>query len=306
VNLGYDKKTFTKISDVKIPEIFYNRFKTGIDALDEIFGGGLLPGSTITLKARPGVGKSVFALSLAELLTKAGYTVGYTSGEESQEQLAFNCARLKVEDLQVATITDVTEILEHLPDMDFMVIDSFQTLTANLDLSNKQKTEYFINNLVRKAKDNHCTLLFIVQETSSGEIRGGPTLLYAVDVNMEILKCKLDKDVRIISNYKNRCGPIGDHGAKFGKDGYEFIGLYDGEPEQEKTKKVPVKDSRKEEILLMDDPPLITVNRVMDHFEIKEQTARLLLSELENEMKVIKYGRGQSAIWKRFTPKVNT
>lgn len=301
MDLGYDKKTFTKISDVKIPEIFYNRFKTGIDALDEIFGGGLLPGSTITLKAKAGVGKSIFSLSLAENLTKAGYRVGYTSGEESQEQIALNCERLKVVDLQVATITDVNEILEYLPDMDFIVIDSFQTLTSTHDFSNRKKTEYFINNLVAKAKDHHCTLLFIVQELGNGEIRGGTTLLYAVDVNMEILKSKENKDIRIISMYKNRCGPTGDHGAKFGKDGYEFIGLYDGEPEQEKTKKVPVKDSRKEEILLMDDPPLITVDRVMDHFEIKEQTARLLLSELENEMKVIKYGRGQSAIWKSFT-----
>lgn len=304
MNLGYDKKAFTKISDVQIPEIFYNRFKTGIPELDDIFGDGLLPGSTITLKARPGLGKSVFSLSLAELLTKKGYSVGYTSGEQSQEQLALNCKRLNVVDLQVATITDVSEILDFLPDMDFMVIDSFQTLTANLDLSNKQKTDYFINNLVKKANDNHCTLLFIVQETSSGEIRGGPTLLYAVDVNIEILKCKVNKDIRIISNYKNRCGPVGDHGAKFGKDGYEFIGPYDGEPEQEKKKeKVPVKETRKEEILQMDDPPLITVNRVMDHFEIKEQTARLLLSELESEMKVIKYGRGQSAIWKAYKNK---
>lgn len=303
MNLNYAKKAFTKISDVKIPEIFYNRFKSGISELDNIFGEGLLPGSTITLKAKPGVGKSIFALSLAELLTKAGYRVGYTSGEESQEQIALNCERLQVVDLQVATITDVNEILDFLPDMDFMVIDSFQTLTSTHDFSNRKKTEYFINNLVAKAKDHHCTLLFIVQELSNGEIRGGTTLLYAVDVNMEILKSKDDTNVRIISNYKNRCGPTGDHGAKFGKDGYQFMGPYDGESEVEKTKKVPVKETRKEEILRMDDPPLITVNRVMDLFEIKEHTARLLLSELESEMKVIKYGRGQSSIWKSYNPK---
>ncbi len=303
MNLGYEKKTFTKISDVKIPDIFYNRFKTGIPELNNIFGDGLLPGSTITLKAKAGVGKSIFALSLAEALTREGYRVGYTSGEESQEQIALNCERLRVVDLKVATITDVNEILGFLPDMDFMVIDSFQTLTTSHDFSNRKKTEFFINNLVAKAKDHHCTLLFIVQELANGDIRGGTTLLYAVDVNMEILKCKVDKDIRIIANYKNRCGPIGDHGAKFGKDGYEFIGPYIGEAEVEKTKKVPVKETRKEEILQMDDPPLITVNRVMDQFQIKEQTARLLLSELESEMKVIKYGRGQSAIWKSHNQK---
>jgi len=72
VNLNYAKKAFTKISEVKIPEIFYNRFKTAIPELNNIFGDGLLPGSTITLKAKAGVGKSICALSLAEHLTKSG------------------------------------------------------------------------------------------------------------------------------------------------------------------------------------------------------------------------------------------
>lgn len=299
MNLAYEKTSFTKISEIKIPEIFFNRFKTDIPELDNIFGGGLLPGSTITIKARPGIGKSIFALTLAELLTKKGYSVGYTSGEESREQLAFNCERLKIEDLQVATITDVDEILVHLVDMDFIVIDSFQTLTSNQDFSSKQKIEYFINNLIKKAKDNYCVLLFIVQETSSGEIKGGPTLLYAVDSNMEILKCKEDKNIRILSMYKNRCGPTGEHGAKFGSDGYEFLGEYQGESEKTtKPSKVSVKQTRKEEILKMDNPPLITVNRVIEDLNIGEQTAKILLSELENEMKIIKFGRGQSALWK--------
>lgn len=289
---------------MKIPEIFYNRFKTDVPELNNIFGDGLLPGSTITLKAKAGVGKSIFALSLAELLTKAGYRVGYTSGEESQEQIALNCERLKVVDLMVATITDVNEILEYLPDMDFMVIDSFQTLTSSHDFSNRKKTEYFINNLVTKAKDHHCTLLFIVQELANGEIRGGTTLLYAVDVNMEILKSKDDKNVRIISNYKNRCGPTGDHGAKFGKDGYEFIGPYDGEAEKEKPKKKgPIKDIRKAEILLTEEPYLITLTMVMDKFDIGEASAKLLMTDLVNEMKVIQYGHGKNAIWKIYKPK---
>ncbi len=300
MNLQHETQPFTKISDVEIPEIYFNRFTSGNDNLDNIFGeGGLLPGSTITIKALPGAGKSVFCLTLAEALTKKGYRVGYSSGEESHYQIAYNCKRLGIEDLKVSTITDIDELLVHIPNLDFLVIDSFQTVTINKDLSTPKKAEYCINNLVKKAKEHNCCLLFIVQETSTGEIRGGPTLLYAVDVNLEVIKDKFDKTVRIINNYKNRFGATLKHATKFDKNGYEFLGEYMEEDEtKKKVKTGPIKETRKEEIMTMIEPPLITVQRVMDHFDVKEQTAKILLTELENDMKLIKYGRGITAIWK--------
>jgi predicted ATP-dependent serine protease len=298
MDLGIEKTPFQKVSDIEIPEKFFNRLKTGVDELDFVFGTGILPGSTMTIKSRPGVGKSVFALTLSEFLAKSGYNVGYTSGEEDRFQLAYNCKRLKVEDLQIATMTDVAEILDAIPSMDFLVIDSFQTLTTTEELSSTEKVKYFNDNLVRKAKESDCSLFFIVQETSSGEIRGGPSLLYATDVNMEIKKCKEDKNIRIIDVYKNRFGATLEHQARFGEHGYEFLGEYE-EPEdmKEEKKRQSVKEVRKAEILDM-DLPLITVGLVMEHFDIKEQTAKLLLSELENDMKLIKYGRGATAVWK--------
>jgi predicted transcriptional regulator of viral defense system len=90
------------------------------------------------------------------------------------------------------------------------------------------------------------------------------------------------------------------HEATFGQYGYEFLGEY-MEPEdmkEEKQKKQSVKDTRKAAILEMKEPPLITVSRVMDEFDVKEQTAKLLLSELESTMQLIKYGRGVTAVWK--------
>jgi predicted HTH transcriptional regulator len=142
--------------------------------------------------------------------------------------------------------------------------------------------------------------MFIVQETTSGEIRGGTTLPYAVDVNMKISKDVDDKDFRIFDVYKNRFGPTMSYGARFGQAGYEFMGEYtESESEKEEnSKKTPVKEIRKDTILNMDEPPLITLSRVMETLNIQEQTAKLLLSELEMDMKIIKYGRGKDAVWK--------
>lgn len=300
MNLDLEKTNFTKISDVEIPEIFFNRLLTQNDVIDNMFGMGILPGSTITLKSLPGVGKSVFALTLSESLSNIGYDVGYSSGEEDIRQLAYNCKRLGVKNLEIGTITDVDELLDVIPNKDFLVIDSFQTLTTKNNLNSREKTKYFIDNLVKQAKVHECSLMFIVQETSSGEIRGGTTLPYAVDVNMKILKDPDNKDFRIFDIYKNRFGPTMLYSAKFGSSGYEFIGEYI-EPKnmkEEKIKKTPINEIRKDSILKMDEPPLITINRVMEELSVQEQTARIILTELENDMKIIKYGRGKDAVWK--------
>lgn len=52
MNLLNHSSNFTKVSDVTIPSIFYNRIKTGIAEMDEMFGEGILPGSATTLTAQ--------------------------------------------------------------------------------------------------------------------------------------------------------------------------------------------------------------------------------------------------------------
>lgn len=301
MHLAFETKDFQKISDIEIPSTFFNRMKTGDEYLDSIFGkdnSGILPGSTITLKAKPGVGKSVFSLGLAEKLTNNGYKVCYTSGEEDIHQLAYTCKRLNVQNLSIGTKTDVDEILEIIPNLDMMVIDSYQTLTTTKELSSREKNKYFIDNLVKQAKVHNCALMFIVQETTSGEIRGGTTLPYAVDVNMEILKSSEDKDLRIINIEKNRFGLSTCYEAKMSPEGYEFIGEYNLPELKSSHEKSSVKDVRKNTLLnLMDSSTQCTVESVMKLFDIKDQSAKILLSELEREMKFKKFGRGPTAHW---------
>jgi len=301
--LNHEHVEFTRIGDVSIPDHYFNRIKTGDEELDSIFGNGILPGSTITLIANPGTGKSVLSLILAEKLTTQGYKVGYTSGEEDIRQIAYNAKRLNVKNLQIATITNVEEIVKHMTNMDLLVIDSFQCLTTESDLNSRQKIQHFVNTLVKKAKVHNCALLFIVQMTTSGELKGGTTLPYAVDVNIKIEKDKeLGKDYRIIDVYKNRFGPTAQYKAIMESTGYTFLGIY--EPE-EKVKQPTISKSqiRKESIMAMIEPPLITVSRVSQELDISNQTATTLLRELVAENKLYKYGRGSDSVWKVNTVK---
>lgn len=60
---------------------------TGLENLDDILGGGLVSEGLITLAARPGLGKTVMGLVIADNVAAAGGRVLYESLEMSKEQL---------------------------------------------------------------------------------------------------------------------------------------------------------------------------------------------------------------------------
>ncbi|NDB87179.1 MAG: hypothetical protein EB127_31530, partial [Alphaproteobacteria bacterium] len=88
MNIKLANTPFVKIKDVTIPDIYFRRMKCGIEKIDAMFGDGILPGSSITVTARAGLGKTTLVLQMLEGLNKNGYRVGYCSSEESVAQLA--------------------------------------------------------------------------------------------------------------------------------------------------------------------------------------------------------------------------
>ena len=70
---------------------------TGVDELDRVLGGGLVPGAVVLLAGEPGVGKSTLLLEVASRAARGGARVLYVSAEESagQVRLRGECARLQ-------------------------------------------------------------------------------------------------------------------------------------------------------------------------------------------------------------------
>ena len=66
---------------------------TGIDELDRVLGGGVVPGSVTLLAGDPGVGKSTLLLMVAHLWAQAGRRALYISGEESAGQIRLRADR---------------------------------------------------------------------------------------------------------------------------------------------------------------------------------------------------------------------
>ena len=303
MKLGIDQTDFVKVKDIVIPDIFYNRMKSGVQDFDKLFGDGLLPGSSITLTAQAGCGKTTFALQLLEHLDQAGYDVAYASGEENQYQLAFTCQRLNVRGVSIANITDVDTIAKAMENNDVVVVDSFQALTVETKMNSRALEQYAVSTLCNKAKDSECVLIFVMHLTKSGQLKGTTLVPHSVDVNM-MISHDLDKDddtTRIISVSKNRFGQTIDVEAILGHKGFH-IGEKVTTGKKAKSKKDRKADLKKQILAL--DPPNITEQLVMNTFQLTKGQTYLVLKALVSDKLLKKYGRGARAVWKK-TPKAN-
>jgi len=303
MKLGIAQTEFTKVKDIVIPDIFYNRMKSGVQDFDKLFGDGLLPGSSITLTAQAGCGKTTFALQLLEHLDQAGYDVAYASGEENQYQLAFTCQRLNVRGVSIANITDVDTIAKAMENNDVVVVDSFQALTVETKMNSRALEQYAVSTLCNKAKDSECVLIFVMHLTKSGQLKGTTLVPHSVDVNM-MISHDLDKDddtTRIISVSKNRFGQTIDVEAILGHKGFH-IGEKVTTGKKAKSKKDRKADLKKQILAL--DPPNITEHLIMNTFQLTKGQTYLVLTALVKDKLLKKYGRGARAVWKK-TPKAN-
>ena len=57
MKINLESTSFTAVKDVMIPEIYNRRVKSNIPEIDDMFGGGMLPGSVTTISSKAGVGK---------------------------------------------------------------------------------------------------------------------------------------------------------------------------------------------------------------------------------------------------------
>jgi DNA repair protein RadA/Sms len=295
MNVKLQSTKFVSIKDVTIPDVFYRRMQTGIEKLDAMFGGGILPGSSITLTARAGLGKTTLVLQMLERLVKSGKRVGYCSSEESIAQLAMTCKRLNVENVQVCNEGNVDKISSHMKDLDVIVVDSFQGLVKG-NLRGRELEKYCIEKLVVNAKETECAIVLICHNTKAGGIKGSSLIIHAVDVNISIHPIKeAEANARVITFDKNRFGPSADVECYIQYSGYDFES--EVVVEEENTSKTARKKDQRNKILSMNGD--ITLLEVCKQLSIDSTRAGFLLRELQNEGKLVKDGRGADSIWKK-------
>lgn len=305
MKLDHKSTPLTAIKDIKIPDVFYRRMRSGIPQIDKMFGGeGLLPGMAFSISGGPGAGKTTLMLQICSAFAKNGYTAGYVSGEEASFMVAYTARRLNIDDVFIATDTNVDRITQMAKDVDILIVDSFQCLSVDDDKDMKAREEetYKINQIVRAAQDNETAIGVILHVTKSGQYKGSTTIPHAVDCNMNIEVDDEAENIRTVSTSKNRYGSLCDISLYFGMGGYDFDAKVIKEDDDGVLKKSKGKMTRRntelDQILDMKEPPHITVARVCKDLNVDPQRANYLLWQLTSANKLVKYGRGADAVWK--------
>lgn len=300
MDLKLDTTKLTRVCDIKVPDIFNRRLKTGITKIDSLFDEGILPGGAITLTAKAGCGKTTFMLQLLNGMTKNGYKVGYFSGEESIYQLAFTANRVEATQVAIANETDIDTICKYMEELDLIVVDSFQALTSRNKLNSRALEKYAVQTLTKQAKKTECAIVFIMHLTKSGDLKGSTIVPHTVDANLKIDRVTDvdDEGARVIYFEKNRFGPLNELECIIGRNGYDFDAQV---VREEEPTKVPSKKNRKKddydkilEYLAdnIDGVETSAIARLMDdNFNVAYTRTRDLISL----NKIEKRGRGNTA-----------
>jgi DNA repair protein RadA/Sms len=194
------------------------RIIMGVEELDRVFGGGIVPSSATLIGGDPGIGKSTLLLQVAARLARNGMKTVYVSGEEAAAQIQDRARRLKVAEspVQLATETDLRKILSALKaaEPDFVVIDSIQTLWSDsLEAApgSVSQVRACAQELTRWAKKSGAAVVLVGHVTKEGNIAGPRVVEHMVDA-VFYFEGERGHQFRILRAVKNRFGPTDEIG----------------------------------------------------------------------------------------------
>lgn len=206
----------------------HKRESSGDEELDQVLGGGIVPGSLILIGGEPGIGKSTLLLQLAIRLKEQ--KVLYVSGEESPQQIKLRADRLGIvaTSCYLLSETSLDDIFNHVAELgpNLLVIDSIQTLhTSKLEAAPGSITQVreCTGQLMQYAKQNNVPVFLIGHINKEGNIAGPKVLEHMVDT---VLQFEGDRNMtyRILRTIKNRFGSTSELGIyKMQGDGLEEV-----------------------------------------------------------------------------------
>lgn len=186
------------------------RIDSGLEEVNRLLGGGIVPGSMLLLGGEPGIGKSTLSLQIA--LSATLDRVLYVSGEESANQVKIRADRLSASADRCLVLNET--LLENILTQcqavspSLLVVDSIQTLYSEAVESSAgsvSQVRECAAGLLRYAKTSGVPVLLIGHINKEGTIAGPKVLEHIVDV---VLQFEGDSThmYRVLRSVKNRFG----------------------------------------------------------------------------------------------------
>ena len=194
------------------------RLKTGIDEIDRVLGGGLVPGSLVLLSGEPGIGKSTLVAQIANAVGK-NYETVYVSGEESAAQVKSRLNRLKcdLKNLKFISETNIEKIVSTATRVkpDILIIDSIQTVYSSLipaEAGSISQIRAAAVKFLELAKENEIAVFLIGHITKDGTVAGPKSLEHIVDTVL-YLESETNNNYCLLRATKNRFGSVNELGV---------------------------------------------------------------------------------------------
>ncbi len=218
-SLGSMRGKRVALSDLSDAETPPPRTASGMDELDRVLGGGLVPASAILVGGDPGIGKSTLLLQAAAAFAGKGLKTFYISGEEASAQVRMRAARLGLQDASVKLGADtslrniLTTLDEERPDL--VIIDSIQTMWSDAVDSapgSVSQVRAACHELTTFAKTRGASVVLVGHVTKEGQIAGPRVVEHMVDTVL-YFEGERGHQFRILRAVKNRFGPADEIGV---------------------------------------------------------------------------------------------
>ena len=217
-SLGAKGKTIP-LTDLATEEAPPPRAASGMDELDRVLGGGLVPASAILVGGDPGIGKSTLLLQATASFARRGLKCLYISGEEASAQVRMRAQRLGLSDAPVALGAE-TALRDILTTLDaerphLAVIDSIQTMwldTVEAAPGSVSQVRAAAHELVTFAKRRGVAIILVGHVTKEGQIAGPRVVEHMVDTVL-YFEGERGHQFRILRAVKNRFGPADEIGV---------------------------------------------------------------------------------------------
>lgn len=195
------------------------RTATGIRELDRVLGGGFVEAEVVLFAAPPGAGKSTLSLRIAEKFAEKGFKVLYSSGEESEGQIAHRASRMKIDNdlIKIVNETNLETLLGHIEEEKpgLVIVDSLQTIASSGvtgSIGSISQGKEAAHTLTRVAKTEKIAMVLINQIVKSGDFAGSEAVQHIVDCSL-FLESDNDTPLKFLRANKNRFGQTTEVGV---------------------------------------------------------------------------------------------
>ena len=217
-SLGAKGRTIP-LTDLSTEEAPPPRAASGMEELDRVLGGGLVPASAILVGGDPGIGKSTLLLQATASFARNGLKCLYISGEEASAQVRMRAQRLGLANAPVALGAE-TALRDILTTLDaerphLAVIDSIQTMwldTVEAAPGSVSQVRAAAHELVTFAKKRGVAVILVGHVTKEGQIAGPRVVEHMVDTVL-YFEGERGHQFRILRAVKNRFGPADEIGV---------------------------------------------------------------------------------------------